>query len=94
MPTPLPIFSSRGEAAALIDAQALMAICHDPDTLAEVADLSGKVIAVDVTAAGGVKWHEQDEAGDHLTDVRNPLCGYKARLSQEAESGYRQDSGC
>ena len=46
-----------------------MAICHDPDTLAEVADLSGKVVAVDVTAAGGVKWHEQDEAGARRADV-------------------------
>ena len=37
-----------------------------------MADLAGKVVAVDVTAAGGVKWHEQDEAGDHqplATDI-------------------------
>ena len=46
-------------------AQALFAICHDPDTLAEVAKMAGKVVAVDVTAAGSVEWHEQDAAGEH-----------------------------
>jgi hypothetical protein len=28
-----------------------------------VAALAGKVVSVDVTAAGSVEWHEQDEAG-------------------------------
>lgn len=45
--------------------QALFAICHDPDVLAEVAALAGKVVAIDVTAAGSVEWHEQDAAGAH-----------------------------
>ena len=45
--------------------QALFAICHDPAALAEVAALAGKLVAIDVTAAGSVEWHEQDAAGAH-----------------------------
>ena len=45
--------------------QALFAICHDPAELAELAKLTGQIIAVDVTAAGSVEWHVQDAAGAH-----------------------------
>ncbi len=31
--------------------------------------MAGKVVAVDVTAAGSVEWHEQDAEGDGLRNM-------------------------
>ena len=65
--SPLVILGGVQQKMSLI-LQALFAICHDPDTLAEVAQLAGKVVAVDVTAAGGVAWHEVDAAGGAIAE--------------------------